>query len=106
MSKMVRRFEALLPLRFNDGSAVSDDAIADTLLELEQRFGAVSCETQTIRGQWRHANDSYRDDLIRVFVDVADEPENRQFFVEFKERLKERFQQIDIWLTTYLIEVI
>jgi hypothetical protein len=96
----------LLPLRFNDGSAVPDDAIADTLLELEQRFGAVSCETQTIRGQWRNEGQSYRDDLIRVFVDVADMPENRQFFVECKERLKARFQQIDIWMTTYLIEVI
>ena len=69
-------------------------------------FGAVSCETQTIRGQWRHQGQTYRDDLIRVFVDVADEPENRQFFVEYKERLKARFQQLDLWLTTYLIEVL
>jgi len=106
MSRMVRRFEVLLPLRFNDGTAVPDDAVADTLMELEQRFGAVSCETQTIRGQWRHEGQSYRDDLIRVFVDVADEPESRQFFVEYKERLKARFQQIDIWMTTYLMEVL
>jgi hypothetical protein len=41
-----------------------------------------------------------------VFVDVADELESRQFFVEFKEKLKARFQQLDIWLTTYLIEVL
>jgi hypothetical protein len=106
MSRMVRRFEVLLPLRFNDGSAVPDAAIADTLLELEQRFGAVSCETQTIRGQWRHENQSYRDDLMRVFVDAADDADSRQYFVEFKEQLKSRFQQIDIWMTTYLIEVI
>ena len=106
MSRMVRRFEVLLPLRFNDGTAVPDDAVADTLLELEQRFGAVSCETQTIRGQWRHEGQSYRDDLIRVFVDVADEPESRQFFVEYKERLKARFRQLDIWMTTYLMEVL
>jgi len=33
MSKMVRRFEVLLPLRFNDGTPVSDDSITDTLLE-------------------------------------------------------------------------
>ena len=96
----------LLPLRLNDGTPVPDAAVADTLLELEQRFGAVSCDTQTIRGQWRHEGLSYRDDLIRVFVDVADEPESRQFFVEFKEKLKARFQQLDIWLTTYLIEVL
>jgi hypothetical protein len=66
MSRMLRRFEVLLPLRFNDGSPVPDDAVADTLLELEQRFGSVSCETQTIRGQWRHEGQNYRDDLIRV----------------------------------------
>jgi hypothetical protein len=66
----------------------------------------VSCETQTIRGHWRHEGQSYRDDLIRVFVDVADVPENREYFVACKERLKARFQQLDIWMTTYLIEVI
>ena len=43
---------------------------------------------------------------MRAFVDVPDVPENREFFVEFKERLKARFQQLDIWLTTYPIEVI
>jgi hypothetical protein len=42
MSKMVRRFEVLLPLRFNDGTSVPDALIADTLLELETQFGAVS----------------------------------------------------------------
>jgi hypothetical protein len=106
MSRSLRRFEILLPLRFNDGQSVPDDIVTDALLELEQRFGAVSAETQTIRGLWRHEGESYRDDLVRVFVDVADEPEHRQFFVEFKERLKGRFQQIDIWMTTYPIEVL
>ena len=106
MSNTVRRFEVLLPLRLNDGTPVPDDAVADTLIELEERFGAVSCETQTIRGRWRHEGQSFRDDLIRLFVDAADEPECRQFFVAFKERLKARFQQLDIWMTTYLIEVL
>ncbi len=85
---------------------VPDEVVAETLLELEQRFGAVSAETQTIRGFWRHEGESYRDDLIRVFVDVADEPEQRQFFLEFKERVKVRFGQLDIWMTTYPIEVL
>jgi len=30
----------------------------------------------------------------------------RQSFVLFKARLKERFQQIDIWMTTYPIDVL
>lgn len=104
MSDSFRRFENLLPRRFNDGQPVPDDLIADTLLE--QQFGAVSCETQVIQGLWRHDEQIFRDDLIRVFVDALDVPESRQFFVEFKDRAKSRFRQIDIWMTTYPIEVL
>ena len=106
MDKPYRRYEVLLPLRFNDGSEIPEDLIADTLLELESTFGAVSWETQTIRGQWRHEGHQYRDDLVRVFIDVPDRPENRQFFVDFKERLKARFQQLDVWVTTHPLEIL
>ena len=102
----LRRYEILLPSQFNDGRPVPQDLIADTLHELEQAFGAVSCETQVILGLWRREGELYRDSLARVFVDVEDTRENRQFFVEFKERLKDRFQQEDIWLTTYPVDVI
>jgi hypothetical protein len=40
-----RRYEILLPLRFNDGEAVPDEFIGEALLELEHKFGAVSWET-------------------------------------------------------------
>jgi hypothetical protein len=102
----LRRFEILLPRRFNDGRPIPEDLIAETLLELEERFGAVSCETQTIRGIWRHEQQVFEDDLIRVFVDTDDSAESRDFFKRFKEELKSRFEQIDIWLTTYPIEVL
>ncbi len=106
MSSSFRRYEILLPLRFNDGQAVPEDLLARTLLELEERFGAVSCETQPLRGHWRHEGQSYRDDLVHVFVDVPDLGENRQFFIDFKNRLKVSYAQIDIWLTTYPLEVL
>src|SRR2546421_8274293 len=95
MSTMLRRYESLLPLRFNDSQPVPDSLIADTLVELEQRFGAVSSETQVIRGQWRHQGQSYRDELVRVFVDVADTGESREFFAAYKDQLKSRFRQLD-----------
>lgn len=105
MSSLQRRFEILLPQRFNDGTAVPDDLVGQTILELRKHFGALSSETQIIRGIWEHAGQTFRDDLIRIFIDVADSPENQQFFHDFKEQLKSRFQQIDIRITTYLIEV-
>ena len=106
MSASYRRFEILLPLAFNDGRPVPEELVSQTLLDLEQRFGAVSCETQSIRGLWQHEGKPYRDSLIRVFVDVADSKENREFMRQFKESLKQRFSQIDIWITTYPIDVV
>ena len=102
----MRRYEILLPLRFNDGAPVPDELVGGAIIALRDQFGAVSFETQTIRGVWRHEGRAYRDDLVRLFADVADTPDNRAWFVEFKERLKRDFQQLDIWVVTHLIEVL
>ncbi|MEX2175955.1 MAG: hypothetical protein WD872_16455 [Pirellulaceae bacterium] len=101
-----RRYEVLLPLRFNDGSLVPDELIEQTLEELRQRFGALSRESQPIEGHGSYFGKTYRDDLLRVFVDVPDTAENRQFFLEFKEHLKARFAQLDIWVTTHPLEIL
>lgn len=101
-----RRYEILLPLRFNDGQPVPDALIGDTLAELENQFGAVSWESQIIRGRWRHEEQVYFDDLTKLVIDVEDTEEHQRFFRELKERLKSGFQQIDIRMTTHLIDVV
>jgi hypothetical protein len=80
--------------------------VADTLIGLRRHFGAASCETQTIQGQWHRQREVYHDELVRVFVDVEDVPENREFFIRFKDQLKRQFHQIDIWMTSHSIEVL
>jgi hypothetical protein len=106
MSISFRRYEILLPRRFNDGGQIPPHLVADTLIELRRQFGAASCETQTIQAQWRHQREVYHDEFVRVFVDVEDVLENRRFFLGFKDRLKQRFQQVDIWMTSYSIDVL
>lgn len=106
MSNPYRRYEILLPLQFNDGEKVPEEFFSDVLLELRTNFGAASTETQPILGHWQHEGTEYRDELIKIFVDVPDLLENRAFFQQYKESLKERFRQIDIWLTTYPVDVI
>jgi hypothetical protein len=98
----LRRYEILLPLQYNDGEPVPDSLLADVVLDLRSRFHAASSETQIIQGLWENKGVIFQ----RIFLDVPDTTDNRQFFVQFKERLKERFQQLDIWLTTHPIEVI
>ena len=104
--RSLRRWEIFLPLRFNDGQAVPEHLTADVFLELRERFCGASCETQVIRGAWRQGEAMFRDDLTRMFVDVPDTVEHEQFFVELKERLKVRFKQIEIWITTYPIAAV
>jgi hypothetical protein len=102
----MRRYEILLPLRFNDGQSVPDTLVGSVICTLRERFGAASFETQTIRGLWQHEGQLYRDDLVRLFVDVADSEETRVWFRAFKEQLKTDFRQLDIWIITHPIEVL
>ena len=39
-------------------------------------------------------------------VDVPDLPEHRAFLKNFKGILKERFRQIDMWITSYPVDII
>jgi hypothetical protein len=102
----LRRYEIFLPLRFNDGRPVPAELGAEVFLQLRMRFGAASCETQVIRGVWQQGETIFRDELTRMFVDVSDTPEHAEFFTQFKEQLKERFKQIEIWITTYPVEAV
>jgi hypothetical protein len=101
-----RRYEILLPLRFNDGTPVPEELIGQTFADLERQYGALSWESQTIHGKWRYQGEAFRDDQVRVFVDVPDTPENRRFFERFKDELTRRFAQLSIRLTTYPVEVL
>jgi hypothetical protein len=62
----LRRYEILLPLRFNDGKAVPDSLIERTVTDLEERFTAVSWETQTVRGIWQQKDVSYEPAHARI----------------------------------------
>jgi len=58
-----------------------------------------------LEGHWRHGGVQYRDDLVRLFVDVPDSAANRQWMQEFKLRWKARLEQIELWMVSYGIEV-
>jgi hypothetical protein len=105
MSSRWRRFEVLLPLRFNDGRDVPGEWIAEAVLEIVDHFGAASYETQKVEGHWRHSGILYRDDLIRIVVDVPDSPRNRQWMKQFKDRWKVRLEQLELWMVSYRIEI-
>lgn len=105
MSSKWRRFEALLPLQFNDGRDVPAEWLAEAVLEIVDHFGAASYETQKVEGHWRHGGAIYRDDLVRIIVDIPDTINNRRWMREFKLRWKERLEQVELWMVSYRIEI-
>ena len=105
MSSKWRRFEVLLPLQFNDGREVPAEWLAEAVLEVVDHFGAASYETQKVEGHWRHGGVLYRDNLIKVVVDVPDTAKNRQWMRQLKGRWKARLEQLELWMVSYRIEV-
>jgi hypothetical protein len=95
----------LLPLQFNDGRAVPSEWLAEAVLEVVVRFGAASYETQKVEGHWRHGGVLYRDDLVRIVIDVPDLVKNRRWMKQFKKRWKDRLEQLELWVISYGIEL-
>ena len=105
MSNKLRRFEILLPLQFNDGRDIPPDWLAEAVLEIVEKFDAASYETQKVEGHWRHQGILYRDNLIKIVIDAADEEANREWMREYKARWKQKLEQLELWLVSYTIDI-
>jgi hypothetical protein len=105
MSSKSRRYEVLLPVRFNDGRDVPDELLGEAVNEIVGQFGAVSFHKQTIEGHWQHAGTLYRDDLACIVVDIPDTATNRKWMKAFKTKWKKRLEQVELWMVSYRIEI-
>src|SRR5258708_30498532 len=98
-----RRYEIYLPTRHNDGSPISATAFMATQQELVSHFGACSFFPEAFHGTWMHQGQAIEDENVRICVDVEDTPENAEFFARLKPPLRERFQQLEIWIGSFEI---
>ena len=105
MNSKLRRFEILLPLHFNDGREIPPDWLAEAVLEIVEKFDAASYETQKVEGHWRHQGILYRDNLVKIVIDAADEEASREWMRQYKSRWKEKLEQLELWLVSYTIDV-
>jgi hypothetical protein len=105
MSSKLRRFEILLPQRYNDGREIPRKLLGQALGEIVDSFGAASFEPSPIEGLWRFDDTIYSDSLSKIVIDVGDSEENREWMREFKARWKEKLEQVELWLVSYEIEV-
>jgi len=106
MSK--RRYEILLPAEFNDGRLVADACprcVPDSLAEVVDSFGAFTFRPDAAVGAWTADGRRYDDRLYLLVVDVADTAEHRDWICHLKSHLLQRFEQLEIYVTSYPVEV-
>ena len=98
------RFEILLPLFYNDGR--SNGKSSSRPMTNWSNFSLQPAPILSWFAAWLYQSTVYQDQLIRVRIDVEDTPESWQTVRSFKETLKTRFDQVDIWITAHRIEVV
>jgi len=101
-----RRYEITLPTRYNDGRPVEPEKFLITRREIAARFGALTFLPQPVQGEWTDRQSRYEDVNVRIVADVEDSAENARFFADLKRTLKERFQQLEIWMVSYEIRIV
>jgi hypothetical protein len=105
MKSKSRRYEVLLPVRYNDGRDVPDELLAEAVNEIVAEFSAVIFRKDAVEGRWQHDEEMYRDDLACIVVDVPDTITNRKWMKAFKARWKKRLDQLEIWMVSYRIDI-
>ena len=105
MKNKSRRYEILLPVRFNDGSDVPEELLGEAVNEIVDQFNAATFHRQTVEGHWRHDETHFRDDLAIIVIDLPDTDKNRKWMRAFKARWKKRLDQLEIWMVSYPIDI-
>ena len=105
MRSKSRRYEVLLPVRFNDGKDVPEELLGEAVNEIVDQFNAVTFYKQAAEGHWRHNETLFRDDLALLTVDVPDTAKKRKWLKAFKKRWKQRLEQLEIWMVSYPINI-
>ena len=105
MKSKSRRYEVLLPVRFNDGKDVPEELLGEAVNEIVAQFNAVAFYKEAVEGHWRYDETLFRDDLALLVVDVPETAKNRKWMKAFKARWKQRLEQLEIWMVSYRIDI-
>jgi hypothetical protein len=93
---------------YNDGRFIEEEKYRFLHNVLFERFGGVTSMMHQfpLRGVWGDVNQIYQDYIvIYTTIDFAPSGETEQFFTDYKERLKEEFQQEEILITGHDLTV-
>ena len=102
----MKEYDLFVPLYYNDGRPVEPQTFQALQQRLLQQFGGLTFFPQPNQGLWTIAGITYRDEIVIYRVITSDVQEARQFWSEFKERLKQELQQEEILIVERDVETL
>lgn len=111
LPQIARQYDIYLPIRYNNGRDIPEVLFFQVEDELTLRFGGSTMIQQNnpLRGVWLFRNQLYIDEIVIVTtIDFGyqEKSDSDLFFVEYKEILKQRFEQLDILILAQTVTVI
>ena len=104
MARPIRSIDIYVPLDYNDGRPIPESKYVSLQRELLDRFGGVTSVQRQfpLQGVWQSGTDTYRDRV--VMFSVMDFREGTQleclrYLERLKNRLKKKFNQLEILIT-------
>jgi hypothetical protein len=98
----MRKYEIHLPLNYSNGEPIEQEKIKRVREELVAAFGTFAVPD---RKTWKYDGVIYVE-IMRFEIITTGNKVIKKRLTDFKERLKETLNQIDILITTHRIQVI
>jgi hypothetical protein len=103
LPRQARRYDIYLPIQYNDGISIEEEKFVQVQRKLFRKFGGLTSIKREfpLRGMWGNETTVYEDEIIILtVVDFSDNvEETEQFITDYKEILKIRFEQEEIFIT-------
>jgi hypothetical protein len=100
MARPIRSIDIYLPLDYNDGRNIPESKYVALQQELLNRFGGVTSVQRRfpLQGMWRSGIEVFQDRVV-VFTVMDFRGENQFQSIQYLERLKKKFDQLEILIT-------
>ena len=98
------KVEFFLPSSYNSGEDIEPKKIFFVKKEILAAFGGISTHPASVAGIWQGEDKVYYNNCYRFEVAAPKTDQTKEFFILFKEKLKELFEQHEIYMTSVEME--
>jgi hypothetical protein len=102
----VKEYDIFVPLFLNDGRPIEPAKFQLLQTDLLEHFEGLTYFPQPNQGIWKFGGLSYKDEIVIYRVISRDALGSRAFLVNFKERLKKQFEQLEILIIEREIDLL